>query len=212
LRLTLSRGAGGRGYSPKGAERPTLVMSLHPASGTPVSDPARISASSQHAEAVLGAPPKWKLIVSSHRLPANEPLAQFKTGNKLAQVLARAEADAAAADEALLLNTDGFVVEGTTSNLFWIQRGVVRTPPLASGILAGVTRAIVRELCWKLALPVQETNIMPDELRRAEGVFLTLTSLGVVAAVELDGMPLARSPLVEKIHLAYAELVQTETS
>src|SRR5436309_76784 len=75
LRLTLSRGVGPRGYSPEGAERPAIVMSLHPA---PERDPRN--------------PPKWKLVTSTHRLPANEPLAQFKTSNKLAQILARSEA------------------------------------------------------------------------------------------------------------------------
>jgi branched-subunit amino acid aminotransferase/4-amino-4-deoxychorismate lyase len=212
LRLTLSRGVGPRGYSPKGAEQPVLVMSLntyhHP---VPLRADHPLPSDGRGAGGE-GSFPRWKLITSTRRLPANEPLAQFKTGNKLAQVLARAEADAAGADEALLLNTDGFGVEGTSSNLFWIQRGVVCTPPLASGILAGVTRAIVLELCGKLGLAVQETNITPDELRCAEGVFLTLTSPGVVVAAELDGTPLAQSPLVEKLRLAYAELVCAESS
>ena len=132
LRVTLSRGIGVRGYSPKGAENPTLVMSLHA------------------APANTGENPRWKLITSSHRLPANEPLAHFKTCNKLAQILARAEADAAGANEALLLNTDGFVVEGASSNLFWIEDETVCTPPLASGVLPGVTRAVVLEICKKL--------------------------------------------------------------
>ena len=70
---------------------------------------------------------------SSFRLPAGEKLAQFKTCNKLPQVLARAEAEARGADEALLLNTDGVVVEGATSNLFWVRDSVVETPPLAGG-------------------------------------------------------------------------------
>jgi branched-subunit amino acid aminotransferase/4-amino-4-deoxychorismate lyase len=73
------------------------------------------------------------------RLPAGEKLAHYKTANKLAQILARAEADAAGADEALLCNTEGFVVEGASSNLFWVEGDTVCTPPLASGILAGVT-------------------------------------------------------------------------
>lgn len=195
LRITLSRGVGVRGYSPKDAEQPTLVMTLHPA---PVVDPQN--------------PPRWKLITANVRLPANEPLAQFKTSNKLAQVLARAEADASGANEALLLNTDGFVAEGASSNLFWIQRGAVCTPPLATGVLAGVTRAVVLELCGGLTLPIQETNITPDGLRRADGVFLTLSSLGVVEAVGLDAAPLLQSPLVDKISRAYAETVRAETA
>lgn len=194
LRLTLSRGIGQRGYSPRGAEQPTLVMSLHPAPVAPASGPA-----------------PWTLITSTHRLPATETLARFKTGNKLVQVLARAEADAAGVDEALLLNTDGLVVEGTASNLFWLRHGTVCTPPPTSGILAGVTRALVLELCHQLAVPVQESNVTPEALRHTEGMFLTLSSLGVVEAVEWDGVPLARSPLLEKIHRAFAETVGAET-
>src|SRR5215471_4599082 len=130
LRLTLSRGVGLRGYSPKGAELPSVVMSLHPA---PALDPDRM--------------PQWNLITSTIRLPAKEPLAQFKTCNKLPQILARAEADANGTQEALLLNSDGFVVEATNSNFFWVQGNTVRTSPLISGILPGVTRAVVCEIC-----------------------------------------------------------------
>jgi branched-chain amino acid aminotransferase len=189
LRLTLSRGVGPRGYSPKGANQPVLVMSLHalPAAG----------------DANRG----WKLVTASRRLPAGESLAHFKTANKLVQVLARAEADAAGVDEALLLNTDGFAVEGASSNLFWMQAGTVCTSPLASGVLAGVTRAVTLEICQRLSLPVQEQSISPEELRRCDGVFLTLSSLGVVEAVELDLTALSRSPLVEKLRLAYGEIL-----
>jgi aminodeoxychorismate lyase len=188
LRLTLSRGIGVRGYSPKGAESPTIVMSLH-AAPTP------------------GAPPRWKLITSSPRLPANEPLAQFKTCNKLAQILARAEADAAGADEALLLNTDGFVVEGASSNLFWIERDTICTPPLAAGVLAGVTRAVVVEICQTLALKVSEKNITAEKLKRADGIFVSLSSFGVVEGVSVDGHTVNRSPIVGQIQKNYLQLL-----
>jgi branched-subunit amino acid aminotransferase/4-amino-4-deoxychorismate lyase len=194
LRLTLSRGVGIRGYSPKGADRPTVVMSLHP------------------APALAGAePPTWRLITSSSRLPANEALAQFKTCNKLAQVQARAEADAAGADEALLLNTDGFVVEGASSSLFWPEGESLSTPPLLSGILAGVTRVVVLELCEKLRVAAREKNIRPEELPATDGVFVSLSSFGVVAAHSLDGRSLKQSPLVAKIQSAYSDLLRAET-
>ena len=188
MRITVSRGIGPRGYSPKGADKPTLVMSLHPA-------PASTSA-------------RWKLRTASQRLPAGDKLAQFKTANKLAQILARAEAEAAGADEALLCNTDGFVVEGASSNLFWIESGTVCTPPLASGILAGVTRAVTLELCKQLGLSVAERQITPGKLLRADGVFLTLSSLGVVEASALDGESLGRSAIATTIHHAYEKLLR----
>jgi branched-chain amino acid aminotransferase len=191
LRLTLSRGVGMRGYSSKGAERPTLVMSLHPFPESP--------------------PPQWKLVTSSHRLPANEPLSLVKSCNKLPQILARAEADDAGADEALLLNTDGFVVEASSCNLFWIEGETICTAPLVSGILSGVTRAVVLEIASTLNLKTRESEVRPDELRRADGLFLSLSSWGVVEAQSLDGVVLKRSPVIEKIQSAYWNLVRNET-
>ena len=194
LRITLSRGVGVRGYSPKGADNPTLVMTLHP--------PAKLD---------LEHPPKWKVITSSIRLPASEPLALFKTCNKLPQIMARAQADAAGAQEALLSNTDGFVVEGTTSNLFWIRDGTVCTPPLASGILPGVTRAVVLEICRALKIRTREIAPRPKELLGADGVFLSMSSYGIAEVVVLDGRSLRRSACVEKIRRSYQRLLSEET-
>ncbi|HXC98738.1 MAG TPA: aminotransferase class IV [Verrucomicrobiae bacterium] len=190
LRLTLSRGVGVRGYSPAGAEHPTLTMTVHPASET------------------KGEPPVWRVVTASFRLPAGEALAQFKTCNKLSQVLARAEADARGADEALLLNTEGKVVEGSSSNLFWITKETVNTPPLAAGILAGVTRVVVLEICGKIGVPIRETGIIPAELRRADGVFLSLSSRGVVEAGWLDDERLGRSSFTQRLREAYVEMTR----
>jgi aminodeoxychorismate lyase len=194
LRVTLSRGMGVRGYSPKGAENPTLVMSLHPAPTPDKNNPT----------------PRWRLIASSHRLPANEPLAQFKTCNKLTQILARAEADAAGADEALLLNTDGFVVEGASSNLFWIDGGTICTPPLASGVLPGVTRAVIVEICRQLGSPTREANITVEKLKSTDGIFMSLSSLGVVEVGAIDNHTCRQSSLSLKIFQAYAQLIESE--
>ncbi|HEY9175995.1 MAG TPA: aminotransferase class IV [Verrucomicrobiae bacterium] len=194
LRVTLSRGVGARGYSPSGAEQPTLVMTLHP---MPAWDSPE--------------PPQWKLATASLRLPAHELLVQFKTCNKLAQVLARAEAEARGADEALLLNTEENVVEAASGNLFWIEGDTVCTPPVGSGILPGVTRGLVLELCRALGVATREASPGPAELLRAASVFLSLSGWGLVAASELDGQVLAQSPLVRQLQHAYARLVEEET-
>jgi branched-chain amino acid aminotransferase len=188
LRITLSRGVGRRGYSPTGADKPTLTMTLHPAPGADGQPP-----------------PAGRVITASFRLPANEALAQFKTCNKLPQVMARAEADAAGADEALLLNTNGEIVEGSSSNLFWIAGGTVCTPPLTSGILAGVTRIVVLEICRELGLPSGEKSITPAALRRAEGVFLSLSSWGILEVTSIDGEKAARSPVTRRLEEAYRQ-------
>lgn len=193
LRLTLSRGVGQRGYSPKNADRPTFVMATHPM-----------------AEVEPANPPAWRVFVSSFRLPAGEPLARFKNLNKLPQVLARAEADAEGADEALLLNSDGHVVEGSTSNLFWIRNGTICTPPLPSGILPGVTRAVVLELCGKAGMEVREENIRVGELDKMDGAFLSLSSSGIAEVAFVSEKALKRSAEAKRISETYWGTVKSE--
>lgn len=194
LRITVSRGTGPRGYSPKGAEQPVLVLALH--SAAPFS---------------LAQIPQWRLITASVRLPAGERLAQFKTCNKLPQILARAEAEAANAQEALLLNTDGFIVEAAGSNLFWCKDGGVATAPLTTGILPGVTRQVLAELCARLSVPWTETAITREQILHASGVFLSLSTVGMAEAVSLDETLLARSPTTARLREAYVDLLRTET-
>jgi aminodeoxychorismate lyase len=193
LRLTLSRGVGPRGYSPRHADQPTLVMATYPMASVEPSNP-----------------PAWRVFISSFRLPAGEPLARLKNLNKLPQVLARAEADAEGAEEALLLNSDGYVVEGSTSNLFWITNGTVCTPPLPSGILPGVTRAVIVELCGKIGVVVREENIGLAELHGMDGAFLSLSSNGIAEVAFVNGKPQKRSPVAKRLSEAYWNLVQTE--
>jgi branched-subunit amino acid aminotransferase/4-amino-4-deoxychorismate lyase len=125
-------------------------------------------------------------------------------------VLVRAEADADGADEALLLNSDGYVVEGSTSNLFWIRNDTVCTPPLPSGILPGVTRAVVLELCGKMRIETQEENIRMGELEKTDGAFLSLSSNGIAKIAVFNGKQLKRSPLPKKLSEAYWTALQTE--
>ena len=197
LRLTLSRGVGVRGYSTKGADKPTLVMSLHP---------------SGHAHSETAAPLRWRACTSGFRIPPGESPAQFKTNNKLVQILARAGAESAGADEALLLNTEGFVVEAAAGNLFWIQGGTVCTPPITAGVLAGVTRAVVLELCAKLSVPCRESNIRPSELAGMDAAFLSLSALGIVELSAVDGVALGSSSVAGRLHAAYRDLVRAEST
>jgi branched-subunit amino acid aminotransferase/4-amino-4-deoxychorismate lyase len=109
------------------------------------------------------------------------------------------------------LNSDGKVVEGASSNLFWIRDGIVATPPLSGGILPGVTRAVVLELCARLRLETAECHTGPKQLWQADGVFLTLSSAGIAEGISLDGHALQRSQAVPQIRAAYEALVQAET-
>jgi aminodeoxychorismate lyase len=195
LRLTLSRGRGERGYSPTGADSPLVVMSLHPRQ---IVDPQN--------------PPQWRLKTSSYKLPASDLLSSFKTNNKILQVLAQAEAEAADADDALMLNTNGEVAEASSANLFWIYRDTVYTTPTGRGALPGITRAVVLELCQALNLATNKRVIKPESLLKSEGIFLSLSSLGIVTVTAIDGEPVPASPVVDRIFTSYHEVVQRETA
>ena len=186
LRLTLTRGSGARGYSIQGADRPTLAMTLHPLPSVPVG---------------------WKLVTASCRIPAGDKLAAFKSTSKLANVLARAEAEEQGADEALLLNTNGEVAETASGNLFWIDQGKICTVSLDGGLLPGIARAVVLEICQDLGLPTGQSFIKPEQLRQAEGLFVTQSALGIIPVTVLDGVPVASSPLVGRLAKAYAGML-----
>lgn len=192
LRMTLSRGRGRRGYSPRGAGQPTFVMSLHPAEPPPVETPVQ-----------------WRLVTSALRLTAQDPLGQIKHGSKLLHVLARAEAEERGGDEALLLNTQGEAAECASGNLFWVEQQALFTPPLASPALRGITRGKIIELARQHGWEITEQSGPLRRIREADGVFVTLTSLGVVEAVSLDGTELHRAALTSTLHRAYQALVQS---
>jgi aminodeoxychorismate lyase len=190
LRLQLSRGTGPRGYAPSGEEKPVIVITVHQL-------PARTLE-------------PWKLTVCSLRITADDPLSHHKTSSRLIQVLALDEARGRGADEALLINTNGHVTEGSTSNVFWIKDQVVCTPPIAAGGLPGETRAAVLELCDAHSIAHAERLIRADELPDCDGVFLSLTTRGIVEAKSLDGQPLRRSPITSSLQRELEALVARE--
>jgi aminodeoxychorismate lyase len=193
LRLTLSRGVGPRGYSPAGADSPTLVLASYPSA--PI-DPANAT--------------RWQMITSSFRLPPADRLASHKTGNKLLQVLARREAESAEADEALLVNTQGEVAEGASANLFWTRGPVIYTSPTAVGVLPGVTRAVILEICAAMGLAVKKRLTKVDLLLGSDALFLTNSVQGVIEVVSLDGHVFLGSPIVERLRQAFSEVMRKE--
>jgi len=188
LRMQLSRGAGRRGYAPAGDESPLLVMTIDEAPTVEKTTPAR-----------------WQLIISSLRVPGRDPLSAFKTCSKLVHVLASAEALERSAQDALLLNEDGEVVETTSANLFWIKEGVVHTPPLTSGALPGVTRAFVPDLCSNLGVGYCERNATPGCLLQADGIFLTQSVREFIEVTRMEDITVPSSKLVNALRQAYHE-------
>ena len=154
-----------------------------------------------HAPTVLVAASPKPLWPSAARVivvpwPRNEngALSGLKTTSYGENVVALAHAKSHGGDEALFGTTHGFLCEGTGTNVFWARDGRLFTPPLASGCLAGVTRAVVLELAKKGGLSVEEVLVPRDVLREADEAFLTSTTRDVQAISHVDGQPLPAAP------------------
>lgn len=157
----------------------------------------------------------YRAILSTVRRNSHSPLASLKTLNYLESFLAREEARKRGADEAVMLNERGQVACAGSANLFAVVRGGLVTPPTDAGIRPGVTRQAVLELAeTRLALPVREKPLTPEDLLQAEEAFLTNSILGVMPLVEIDAKPLGRGvpgAITGRVMAAYAGLVAQET-
>lgn len=194
LRMQVSRGAGGRGYSPPATASPVLVLSTHPLE--PVAP---------------GQPQTWRLHTASLRLPPAHALAGVKSCSKLWNVAARLEALEHGDEEALLLSAEGCLAETAAGNLFWWAHGRLHSPPLTAGALPGITRQVILELAHRWNWECRETLTGPETLAQSEGVFVTNSVWGVIEAVTLDGRPLPRSPLIQQCHAGYWAMVARES-
>ena len=131
-------------------------------------------------------------------------IGRHKTTSRLAWDLAREFARAEGVDESLLVDKDGFLLEGAASNVFVVQGGEVRTPPLVRDVLPGVTRARVLELCLALGIACRETDVPAEALARATEVFVTNSVQEVLPLASLDGRALPDTAIGQRLRAAYA--------
>jgi branched-chain amino acid aminotransferase len=161
----------------------------------------------------------YDAILSSIRQNSQSPLSRLKSANYLNCVLARKEARAAGADEALLLNERGFLCEGSTSNIFLVTGDSLVTPDEQSGCLPGITRQAVLELARELGIGVAQREISLEELRQADEAFITNSLLELMPLAGLDGRPIPGEEregesrrITGTLMKAYGELVARETN
>lgn len=135
---------------------------------------------------VWAPPESLALTVSPYRVNTCSPLVGVKTVNRLEQIMAWEEARARDFDEAVVCNERGEVACATTANLFWVKHGTVYTPALATGAVAGTTRARVIELAAELAIPLSEGAHTLHDMGDADELFLTSAALGVALVTTFD--------------------------
>jgi branched-chain amino acid aminotransferase len=132
-----------------------------------------------------------------------------KLGNYLLSILATEAAKRVGADEALILDRLGQVVEGTTSNVFLVRAGTLVTPPDSAGLLAGITRQKVLELARRLGIGVELRTFAPAELASADEVFITSSIRELVPVIAADGVAAGQGrpgPVTAALLAAYRAL------
>lgn len=169
---------------------PTVVVTAHPL----VEDPAI------YREGVTAT------VVSWHR-----ELPHLKSLSAVAALLARRQAAQRGAFEALLTDHRAYVLEGSSSNVFAVLDGRLVTPPVAAGLLGGVTRALVLELAPEEGIPTEERPVTVTELGRADEVLLTSSTREVVPVVRIDAVRVGDGrpgPIAAALHEAYRSRVR----
>ena len=178
VRVNWTAGAGGRGLDRPDSLSPRLWASASPA-------PQNL--------------PPARLITAQVRRNDGSPTSRLKTLAYLDNVLARAEARALGADEALMLNSRGEIACAAAANLFWIAQDQLFTPALECGVLDGTVRAVVLALASQLGVPAREVRAERAALEAAQAVFLTNSLIGLRPVSYLDGRALVVHPLVTKL-------------
>ena len=191
IRIVVSRGLGDCSYNFDSVQGPTVVMIQKPLMPYPAS---------QYADGIK---------VAAVGIRRNHPRAldpAIKSSNLLNNILAVREAQARGAEEPVLLNQDGFLAEGASTNVFLVRDGTVFTPPLSAGILAGITREVVLEVLPGLGLPSREPPLRLEDLLTADEAFMTSTTREVVPVTKVDETPVGDGrpgPLTRRVMEAF---------
>ncbi len=201
VRLSVTRGRQAGKLTPAPDPDPTVVVVVRPLD----------------RGGLEGAPP-WDepavlQTVRTRRPPADVLPPGAKTHNYLSGILARLElrraaTDEFAADEAILRDAQGHVLEGATSNLFLVDEGRLQTPTSDLPLLPGVTRRIVLELAREEDVPVEEGRYDVNAVRDADEVFLTNTTWEIRPVTTVDGLDVPVGPLTQLLRRRYAERVE----
>ena len=139
--------------------------------------------------------------------PNTIPHVSKASGVYLNSMLATTEARRAGYDEAILLTDDGFVADGPGENIFVVRHGVLRTPPLSTSILPGLTREAVITIAHDLGYVVEETPLIRSDLYLADEVFMTGTAAEVTPVRAVDDQEIGVGPVTREIQSHYLDTV-----
>lgn len=195
IRLVVTRGVGTLGLDPRKCPRASLFC---------IADTIQLYPAEWYTEGM-------KIIVAERpRIPVECLDPRIKSLNYLNNILAKCEAIDAGVLEAIMLSVDGWVTECTGDNIFVIKGGEVFTPPFDCGILEGVTRRFVMDLCAKHGVKCREKMMRIEEVLAADEVFLTGTAAEMIAVKQVGEKVIAsgkEGPVTRKLREAFRATV-----
>jgi len=194
IRLTVSAGEGDMTPDPGTCSSPTTLITV---------------------QNLVPLPPEkyetgFKAAVSFLRRNSQSPLSRLKSTCYMENVLARMAARAAGCDEAILLNEQGYLAEGSSTNIFLVSNGELITPCFESGVLPGITRDAVQEIARTSNIKATERWVELNELIEAQEAFVTNSILELMPLVSVEGKPIGSGKagqLTRKLIAAYRKLV-----
>jgi branched-chain amino acid aminotransferase len=198
IRLVVTRGVGDLGLSPWLCKLPSIFI---------IADKIALYPAKYYVEGLE------IVTVATRRMNAAALSPAIKSLNYLNNIMAKIEATHAGAGEGLMLNEQGLVAECTGDNIFLVSDGAITTPPISSGALAGVTRAVAIQIADELGLEVSEPQMTRYDIYTADECFLTGTAAEIIPAVELDKRPIGDGkpgPITRRLIARFRELTQTE--
>lgn len=196
VRLLVTRGAGEINYDPARCPAPSLIIIVKPLVGLPPEVYER------------GVTVILSSVVRNHPCSIN-PL--IKSNNLLNNALAAQEAYRRNAFDAVLRNYRGEIAECSIANIFVVSGGLLATPPLDAGLLSGITRGFVIELCPAAGITAAQRVLHDDDLFNADEIFLTSSTQEVVPIVQVDDRTIGDGrpgPVTEKLIEAYRTRVR----
>jgi 4-amino-4-deoxychorismate lyase len=148
------------------------------------------------------------LGLSEVRRNAYSNLTYVKSFNYVENIIERDKIISKGYDEALFLNTEGYISEGAVSNIFFIQNGIIFTPRIKCGLLPGILRGFVIQNSLSIGFKIQEGEFTLDRLMEAEGVFITNSVMGIMKVSKIEDKVINESTVVSEIKRYYDRYVE----
>jgi branched-chain amino acid aminotransferase len=196
IRLIVSRGFGDLGLDPRKCPKPTIII---------ITDTINIKAGDAKETGVT------TMFSWVRRNPVDATTHEIKSLNYLNSVLAKIEANACGVDEAICLESNGYIAEGVGENVFIVKNSELLTPPTSTGALAGITAEVVEKIAAKLNIKLTVTNLTPFMMFTADEAFFTGTAMEMVPIREVNKRTIGTGkpgPITQKLMTEFQKVIE----